>query len=200
MAKARAKKATAEPKNVERLKTAEPLDPTKIHELLGLHGPYEPPPPPVPTKHYATWWDPGNSIRDTIKKQPGLFCRIGVEWLEGQAFAKLSDSWRWREIRLDAATPGRTYEQQAAELTDGSAPPLARELVAYLVILALSTGERPELPRLRCRDVLPSGRRVVVGPFRDSGLEIANVSERWTAPDMGLAALFTPLPPARKKR
>jgi hypothetical protein len=54
MAKAKPKKA--EVKAAEQ--TKEPLDPKKVHELLGIHGPYEPPPPPVPTKGYVVFWDP----------------------------------------------------------------------------------------------------------------------------------------------
>ena len=36
------------------------------------------------------------------------------------------------------------------------------------------------------------GRRVVVGPFRDCGLEIANVSDGWSSPGMGFCAVHTP--------
>ncbi len=47
MTKARTKKATAVPNDAEQSQVAEPLDPKKVHELFGLHGPYEPPPPPT---------------------------------------------------------------------------------------------------------------------------------------------------------
>ncbi|MDB5307103.1 MAG: hypothetical protein JWO38_1305 [Gemmataceae bacterium] len=56
--------------------------------------------------------------------------------------------------------------------------------------------DEPELAEdaVRVADlvVLASGRRVVVGPFREEGLEIANVSDRWTPPGIGLCASFTP--------
>jgi hypothetical protein len=38
---------------------------------------------------------------------------------------------------------------------------------------------------------------VCVGPFRDDGLEIANVSDRWTSPGIALCASVTPPVPRR---
>ncbi|HYH68663.1 MAG TPA: hypothetical protein VD866_28480 [Urbifossiella sp.] len=197
-----AKRKTAAAATVKSPKPAEEteqpiLAPEQVHALLGLPGPYEPPKPPPPWPGYLTFWDPGISIRDVQKKHPALFCRTTAEWVDGQAFAKLTDSWKWRQLKLIAAEPGQPFDEQTKKLSKGDELPLSRELVAYLVIHALSAGERPDIPRLRCRDVMPSGRRVCIGPFRDSGLEIANVSDPWSSPGIGLASIFTP--PVKRK-
>ncbi len=193
MAKRKAAALTAEkPEPTKMKEETKVLAPEDAHRLLGVHGPYDPPPQPPTFPSYFTFWDPGCSVRDTLKKQPDLFCRMAADWPDGQAFAKLTDSWKWRRIRLDAAEPGQPFDEQVKKLGKEDEVPLARELVVYLAVHALATGERLEIPRLRCRDVLPSGRRVIVGPFRDSGLEIANVSDRWMSPGIGLAAILTP--------
>lgn len=172
--------ATAPPK------TTEPLDPKKAHELFGLPGPYEPPPAPIGTKGYVTFWDSGCSIQTLAKKQPKLFCH--PEWLDGERFAKDSDAWKWRELDLTPIGLNEPYTP-----TNGKEPPAARELVSYLILHFLVTGEKLDIPRLRCKDVLESGRRVIVGPFGDFGLEIANVSDRWASPGIATCSLFTPL-------
>jgi hypothetical protein len=164
------------------------LKPQQVHELLGLPGPYEPPAPPPAMPSFLTFWDCGISINELRRKQPALFSF--PDWLDGQAFAKLSDSWKWRQINLTPASLGEPFDSPMLNC-DGDLP-LARELVTFLVIHFLATGERSDIPRLRCRDVLLSGRRVVVGPFRDCGLETANVSDRWASPGIGLCAISTP--------
>jgi hypothetical protein len=202
MARARAKKAATKPDRPQEPEqapvpaTREPLDPRRAHELLGLPGPYDPPALPVTTKGFTTWWDPGISINELRRRQKSLF--VACDWLDGQRFAKDSDSWKWRLLRLDAAEPGQVFEEQARKIGRGDEPPTARELVTYLVLHFLATGQRLEIPRLRCRDVLPSGRRVCVGPFRESGLEIANVSDLWKSPGIGLASSYTPAVPKKK--
>ncbi len=154
-------------------------DPKGVHELLGLHGPYDPPEPPVTTKSYATFWDPGVSINELRRKRGELF--PSSDWMDGQAFAKASDAWRWRLINLTPLGLGKPFEEQAALVPSGYEPPLARELIVYLVLRFLTAGELPDI-RFRCRDVMPSGRRVAVGPFLEGGLEVVNVSDRWSRP------------------
>lgn len=193
MAKARAKKATAEPKDADRPKATEPLDPKKVHELLGIHGPYEPPPPPIPTKGYMTWWDPGISIQSLVKKHRELFYLHDFP----EAFAKETDSWKWRQLRLQPIEPGLTFAEQEKQLKTGDKPAAARELVTFLVLHFLTTGERLEMDRWRCRDVMPSGRRVIVGPFHPLGLDIGNVSDEWKSPGICLSVMCTPV--VRKK-
>jgi hypothetical protein len=167
------------------------LDPKRVHELLRIPGPYDEQELPIPTKGFTTFWDPGCSIVTLLHKARDLFDRMNA-WYEKEAFAKLSDSWRWRMVRLDAADPGKPFEEQRQAVTIGD-PPLARELVTYLVIQALATGSRPEIRKLRCRDTLPSGRRVYVGNFGSFGLEIGNVGDRWSSPGISLAASLTPV-------
>jgi hypothetical protein len=192
MAKARPKKAAADSKPAAPAKTADPLDPAKVHELFGLHGPYEPPPPPVPTKGYVTWWDPGVSIQSLVKKHRELFYLHDFP----EPFAKETDSWKWRQLRLDPIEPNLPFAEQAKKLRTDDEPARARELVTFLVLHFLSTGVRLELDRWRCQDVLPSGRRVIVGPFHPLGLDIGNVSDVWKSPGIWLSAMSTPV---RKK-
>jgi len=171
-------------------------DPKRLHELLGLPGPYEPPPAPVPMKGFVAFWDCGISINELRRRKPDLFPLS--DWLDGARFAKDSDSWKWREIDPTPVGQDETFEEQAKKLPHGYGPPAARELVTYLVVRFLTTGERLEIPRLRTKDVTPSGRRVCVGPFRDSGLEVANVSDRWASPGIALCRLFSPVVPPKK--
>src|SRR4051812_13404871 len=103
MAKKRtATKPQATPKRPEPKPPAPPaeqiLEPKAVHELLGLPGPYDPPEPPVTTKSYASWWDPGLSINELRRRRKDLFPY--ADWMDGQTFAKASDSWRWRLIDL----------------------------------------------------------------------------------------------------
>lgn len=197
MARKRAKTTAPpdEPKKADPPKNADPLDPKKVHELLGLSGPYEPPPPPVPTKGYVTWWDPGISIRELVRKQPKLFYQPG--WLDGEALAKLTDSWRWRQIRLTPIEPDLSFAEQEKRLKSGDAPAHARELATFLVLHFLTTGERLEMGRWRCRDLFPSGRRAFVGPFSEFGLEIGSVSDLWKSPGICLSVMCAPV--IRKK-
>jgi hypothetical protein len=194
MAKARAKKATAEPKAAEPPKTTEPLDPKKVHELFGLPGPYEPPPPPIPTKGYVTWWDPGISIRELVRKHRALFYLKDHD----EAYAKQTDSWKWRQLRLDPIEPNLTFAEQAKKLKTGDEPAHTRELVTFLLLHFLTTGERLEMDRWRCKDVFTSGRRAIVGPFSHLGLDIGNVSDEWKSPVIWLSVMSTPV--IRKKK
>lgn len=187
MAKTRTKtkpdKTTSEPKS-------DVTPPEDAHRLFGIVGPYGEHEEPIPTNGYVTFWDPGCSLLTMRQKQPSLFSY--GHFLEGQAFAKLSDSWKYRQINLTVSGLDEPFDAKTPDL------PLARELVTYLVLAFLKTGEKIEIPRLRCRDVMPSGRRVCVGPWFPSGLEICNVSDRWTSPNMGYCALYTPALPKKK--
>ncbi len=187
--KPRAPKAAKQPTHPEpdQPKPAEMLDPRAVHELLGLPGPYEPPPPPIGLKGFVTWWDPGVSIQSLVKKHRPLFYLPDFP----ERFARDTDSWRWKQLKLVAAEPGLAFAEQQKKLLLGE-PPTARELVTFLVLHFLVTGERIEIDRLRCKDVTESGRRVIVGPFSDLGLDIANVSDLWTSPGIGLAEICVP--------
>jgi hypothetical protein len=191
MAKAKPKKAEAQAAE----QTQEPLDPKKVHELLGIHGPYEPPPPPVPTKGYVVFWDAGCSIQTLAKKKRELFY---LPDLLTERFAKDTDQWKWRMIRPTPIEPDLTFAEQEKKLATGDKPAAARELVTFLVLHYLTTGEKLEMCRWRCADKVDSGRRVIVGPFGDFGLEIANVSDLWKSPGICLSVMCTP-PVSRKK-
>lgn len=190
------RKAAAAAATATETRGPEILAPQTVHELFTLPGPYDPPGPPAAPTGFATWWDCGLSINDLRRRRKDLFS--SPDWLDGQRFANVSDSWTWRLLNLTPVGPGETFEDQAAAIGRDGVPPTARELVTYLVLHVLATGERLEIPRFRCRDVLPSGRRVCVGPFRDDGLEIANVSDRWMSPGIALCASITP--PVRRKK
>lgn len=196
MAKARQRKVKAPevPKQTEQSKTSDPLSPQKVHELFGIGGPYEPPPPPIPTKGYVTFWDPGQSIQTMAKKHRALF---HLPDALTERFAKETDSWKWRMIRQQPIEPGLTFADQEKKLASGDKPAMARELVTFLLLHFLTTGERLEMCRWRCSDVMESGRRVIVGPFSEFGLDIANVSDAWKSPGIALSGICTPL--AKKK-
>ena len=93
---------------------------------------------------------------------------------------------------MEPIGPNRTFKEQKAELRPGDEPAAARELVAFLLLHFLTTGERLEMRRWRCKDVLPSGQRVIVGPFGELGLDIASVSDAWTSPGICLSVMCTP--------
>ena len=203
MAKATAKKATTpvkkRPRQVkpENQSPCPVLSPERVHELLGLPAPFEPPPPPPAWPGYVTVWDCGCSIRDLRKKHPALFCPFTGDWLDAQEFAKRTNVRHWRQLKPLAAPPGLPFADQAEHVSSDDDLPHARELVLYLLVHFLATGERLPLPALRTKDVLPSGRRVIVGRFLETGLEIANVSDEWASPGIALAAVFTP--PVKRK-
>jgi hypothetical protein len=75
--------------------------------------------------------------------------------------------------------------------------PSARELVTWLLLHVLATGERLDLGRIRCRDVLPSKRRVIVW-YTPHGFDIGSVADDWTSPGIGLASVF--VPPVKRKK
>lgn len=168
--------------------TPEPLSPQKVHELFGLRGPYEPPEQPIATEGYITWWDPGRSIQTLVKKKRDLF---HLPDLLTDRFAKDSDSWKWRQWRLEPIEPNLTFEEQKRKLKTGDEPAAVRELVMYLALAFLTTGERLDLGRLRCKDVLPSGQRMTVW-FSPMGFDLASVSDEWKSPGIGLGVMSTP--------
>jgi hypothetical protein len=65
--------------------------------------------------------------------------------------------------------------------------------VAYLVVHAQAAGKRLDIPRLRCRDVLTGDKRVLVGPFWDSGLEHATCGDTHRSPGITLASAIPPV-------
>ena len=144
-------------------------------ELLGLPAPIDPPRPLACWPGYATFRDAGRRILDLNRRHPALFCKPA--WYEGLAFAKASDVYRWRQLQLEPIKLGEAFDVQSKAVPTGDEIPLARDVVTFLVIRFLSTGDRWPDCRLRCQDVLPSGRRVVVGPFSESGIEIANCGD-----------------------
>lgn len=192
MAKARVKKATAptEPATAAHAKPHEPQSPQQVHTLFGLPGPYDPPPAPTPLVGYATFWDPGVSIQRLHETRRALF--YPTDWLASARFARETDAGRWRQIRLAPIEAGLPFPEQEKRLANADKPAAARELVTFLVLHFLTTSERFEMDRWRCRDVVPSGRRVIVGPFSEFGLDIGTVSDAWMSPAVGLPALFTP--------
>lgn len=189
--------ATAEkPEPTKKKDEPKILAPDDAHRLLGLPGPYEPPPPPIPTKGYVTWWDPGMSVNTLAKKHRDLF--FIPKLFEGERCARDTDSWKWRQWRCEPIPPGLTFEEQRKQLKTGDEPATVREIVLYLAMHALTTGERLDLGRLRTKDVAASGQRMTVW-LSPMGFDIASVSDGWTSPGIGLSVMCTPVVP-RKKR
>ena len=164
-----------------------PLPPERVHELLQVPGPHQPPAGPLRLDGFVSFWDPGVSVRTLAKLFGWLFY---LKDFSGR-FAGETDAGRWKQLRLTAAGPGRTFAEQRAELTLGE-PPAAREVVTFLILHYLATGERLPAPWQRCREVAESGRRVVVGPLYEAGLEVGNMSDRWSSPSVGLAEVVVP--------
>ncbi|MCE9567320.1 MAG: hypothetical protein K8U57_35410 [Planctomycetes bacterium] len=167
-----------------------PLSPEQVHKLFGLADPYDPPPEPTALVGYATFWDPGLSIERLREKHRSLF--YPTDFLDKARFTKDTDSWKWRQLRLLPVEPGKPFLEQQKQLTNADRPAAARELVTFLVLHFLTTGERFELERWRCSDVLPSKKRVIVGPFGPLGLDIGTVADSWNSPNISLSAIFTP--------
>lgn len=169
----------------------EPLTPQRVCELLGLPTPIDPPRPPAPWPGYATFWDPGQSIADLKRKHPAAF-HPWLGWYDGLPFARATDVSRWRQLRLEPILLAAVYADQQKLMPNGDEVPLAREVVTFLLIRFLATGERWPGRVLRCRDALPSGQRVLVGPFWDSGFELTHCGDGYRSPGLGLAAVHAP--------
>lgn len=164
------------------------MDPKALHELLGIPGPYDPPPAPIPTRGYVTWWDPGLSVQTLVAKHRALFHL--PQLLDGLRIAKDSDSWEWWQWRVEPIEPGLTFAEQQAKLSTGDDPAAAREVVAYIAMHFLTTGERLDLGRLRYRDVTPTGQRWTVW-FSSMGFDLASVPDDWQSPGIGLSVMST---------
>lgn len=61
----------------------------------------------------------------------------------------------------------------------------------YLALVLLTTGERLDLGRLRCKDLAASGQRMTVW-FSPRGFDLASVSDAWKSPGIGLSVMNTP--------
>lgn len=197
------KKATRQPHVVPKPEPQPPvqtasqqvLTPERVHELLKLHGPYHPLSPPAPWAGYRTVWDPGLSILDLRTRFWSLF--YPMDWLDRASFAKQSVYGTWRQLRIAPIAPGKPFEEQAAKVPKGDEIPAARTLVTLLVIHLLGTGERLDIPRLRSGTVIAGGKRVIVGPFHEYGLDIGSCADDYASPGVGLVACYTP--PPRKR-
>lgn len=95
-------------------------------------------------------------------------------------------------VDLEPIKLGEVFAEQAKAAPKGDEIPLDRDVVTFLVIRFLATGERWPACRLRRRDILPSGKRVVVGPFGDNGVEIASRGDSYRSPGVGLASANVP--------
>lgn len=172
------------------------IDPAKASDLLRYITPYNPPPRPYPRPGHVTFWDPGLSI-DTLRvKFRAQF--FNADWAVKLPFGKAAVVEGWRQLRL--IPPGQGYDRQTDAIANDEETAPARVVVTYLALAFLSAGAWPDLPRVRCRDTLPSGRRVVVGCFPGHGIDLANVGDDWTTP--GLAVVAVPpvtLPPSRRR-
>lgn len=186
MAKTRAKKKAEEPKP-EAVAIPDPptMDPKRVHELLGVMAPLDPPKEPPGFPDWSNWWDCGMSINALRTKQYRLY--YPTWWWTAHTFAKTSESWCWRQLKI---LPPEPLDRQLAKLRKGDEEATAREVVLFLATHFLLTGERKEV-RVRTRDKLPDLRRVVVS-FTRFGFDISAVSDEYTSPTLGLAASFTP--------
>lgn len=168
----------------------EVLTPQRVCELLGRPVPLDPPPGPPPKPGYMTYWDPGLSLRDWKRDRPNLF-HPWLDWYDDLPLARRPGLAGWRQARPEPAALDEPFLEQEKALGDGEAIPTARDAVAFHLLRFLATGARLAC-RVRVADVLDSGRRVLVGPLRETGLELANCGDRWASPGTGLAAIAVP--------
>jgi len=190
MAKAKPAKAPAKKQTKKDEPNADLLqNPEAIHQLLGIPGPYDPPPPPIPTKRFVTWWDPGMSVNTLVKKHSQLFYIPRL--FEGERCAKDTDAWKWREWKVEPVEPGLPFEEQRKKLKAGEEPAAVREIVLYLALVFLTRGERLDLGRLRSKDLAASGRRMTVW-LSPMGFDLASVADDWKSPGIGLSVMMTP--------
>lgn len=196
MAKTKRQTPTAKRRATESPATAAPpadyevLTPERVCELLARPVPLDPPPPPPPKPGHMTYWDPGLSVRDWKRDRPKLF-HPWLDWYDDLPLARRPGFAGWRQARVEPVALDEPFAEQAAGLGNGEAIPTARDAVAFHLLRFLATGERLTC-RVRVADVLDSGRRVLVGPLRENGLELANCSDRWASPGTGLAVIAVP--------
>jgi hypothetical protein len=150
--------------------------PKAVHEVLGIVEPYDPPPEPIPTKGYVTGWDPGMSVNTLAKKHRDLF--YIPKLFEGERCAKDTDLWKCRQWRIEPIAAGEPFEEHRKQLKTGDEPATVREIVLYIALHFLTTGERLDLGRLRTKDVAASGQRMTVW-FSPMGFDIASVFDAW---------------------
>jgi hypothetical protein len=172
-----------------KLKAPATLPPQTVHDLLRVTSPCEPPPQPADWPDRITLWDPGLSILEMRRKFWHLF--YFMEWYDGLPFAKNCDVRKWRQFKALPILPGKTYGEQLAKLQKGDEVPFAREVVTFLLVRYLATERFPFYGTLRCRDVLPSKRRVIVS-FGPLGFDIGSVDDDRVSPGLGLATVFVP--------
>lgn len=187
-----AKAKTAKPKKKQEKRTKEEscgIDPKGIHALLGIPDPYDVPKEPPGWPGWITFWDCGLSVATLLWKHRELFAHC--EWFPGHSFAKATDSWRWKQLRLPIL-PGEPFEKQAVKLRKGDQIATVREVILHVAVHFLLTGERLEFGRVRCRDLLPNLRRVNVS-FSKFGFDIGTCTDEYVSPSIGLAAVFVPL-------
>ncbi len=174
-----------------------PILPDRVHELLGLPAPFDPPPPPPPWPGTLTVWDPGISIIGLKKSARSLF--FPMDWYDAHPFAKTTDLRGWKQLRLTPLLPGQPFAAQEAKLAKCDRSSAARELVTVIVVQFLATGGRPPLPgRLRTREVYDDGKRVCVG-FGPLGFDLSYARDHEARPTLGLAVVSPTAPTKREK-
>ena len=148
--------------------------------------------PPDLVEGYITFFDPGWSIvrlREFARDKGKLFYR--QDWYDdGQPFATLGESPRYRQLRMEAAKDsfGKTFAEQQKLLLPDEEIPLARVVVAGIVTHFLVMGERLFPTYIRCADKSADGNRVLVGGFDALGLLVGGGWDGRRYGSLGVAA------------
>ena len=136
-------------------------------------------PPPDPRPGFVTFLDPGCSILMLRAAVGHRRVFVPQSWYGREAFAVAQYRPCYRQVRTEPVPDslGKTYADQLALLPADEEVPMARAVVAALVVRFLATGERL-LPGVwvRCADQTSDGLRVYVGDFDRDGL---SVNGRW---------------------
>jgi hypothetical protein len=149
-------------------------------------------PPPKPVEGFVTFFDPGWSIlrlREAVAGKGKIFWSEG--WYNKQTFAQLEEPPRYLQVRMEAV-PGSFFQTFAAQqklLGTDEEVPLARVVVAALIVHFLGTGVRL-LPTcwVRCADEHSGGSRVNVGNFDVAGLVVNGSWDDGRSALIGVAA------------
>lgn len=128
-------------------------------------------------------------IRDTMERR--LFYSHKDAWYNKQAFAKDRGRAGWQLVRktpIENST-NKGWDDQQTLLSDKEETPTARIMVYTIIGHFLATGERLfEHIYVRCSDLDSDGRRVCVGNFGETGLDIFNGWGGRCYGDLGVAA------------
>jgi hypothetical protein len=149
-------------------------------------------PPPDALPGFLTFFDPGWDIL-RLRRFCGSKGKIFtvLDWYADEAFAKVIEEPRYRQIRLKAVEDSFNldFASQVRELSSGEEVPPCRVIIMGMVIYFLLSGERLfERYSVRCLDKDSDGGRVNVGRFGSDGFHVGRCWDDLRHDNLGLAS------------